>query len=53
MGWLFVFRSITGNPILAGSGIISESLYQASIWLDPFAYSTIIAGFVGLNIGRL
>lgn len=45
VGYLF-FASITGNPILAGSGIISESLYQASIWLDPFAYSTIIAGFM-------
>ncbi|MCC9660207.1 hypothetical protein LPA49_06485 [Pseudoalteromonas sp. MB41] len=44
VGYLF-FASITGNPILAGSGIVSESLYQMSLWFDPFAYTAFIAGF--------
>lgn len=45
IGYLLL-ASVTGNPILAGSSIISETSYQLFIWLDPFAYTTIIASFI-------
>ena len=44
IGYLLL-ASVTGNPILAGSRIISETSYQLFIWLDPFAYTAIIASF--------
>ena len=44
IGYLLL-ASVTGNPILAGSSIISETSYQLFIWLDPFAYTAIIASF--------
>ncbi|WP_235207528.1 M1 family aminopeptidase [Pseudoalteromonas agarivorans] len=37
-----VLASITGNPMLAGSSIISNSFYTLFIWLDPFAYTGVI-----------
>lgn len=45
--WIaYVFAaSITGNPILAGSNVLNETFYQLFIWLDPFAYTTVIASF--------
>ncbi|MFK3865518.1 M1 family aminopeptidase [Pseudoalteromonas rhizosphaerae] len=45
IGYLLL-ASVTGNPILAGSSIISETSYQLFIWLDPFAYTAIIGSFV-------
>ncbi|MEH6394331.1 M1 family aminopeptidase [Pseudoalteromonas sp.] len=44
VGYLLL-ASVTGNPILAGSSIISETSYQLFIWLDPFAYTAIISSF--------
>ena len=44
IAYLFA-ASITGNPILAGSNVLNETFYQLFIWLDPFAYTTVIASF--------
>ncbi|HEA17177.1 MAG TPA: hypothetical protein ENH88_12170 [Pseudoalteromonas prydzensis] len=45
IGYLLL-ASVTGNPILAGSSIISETSYQLFVWLDPFAYTAIIGSFI-------
>lgn len=37
-----MLASITGNPLLAGSSIISHRFYTLFVWLDPFAYTAVI-----------
>ncbi|GAA68353.1 M1 family aminopeptidase [Pseudoalteromonas sp. BSi20429] len=37
-----MLASITGNPMLAGSSIISNRFYTLFVWLDPFAYTAVI-----------
>jgi len=41
IGYLF-FASITGSPILAGSSIVSESLYKLALWVDPYGITVLI-----------
>ena len=46
VGYL-VLASLTGSPILAGSAIASDALYQSMMWLDPFGFTSLFAGFTG------
>ena len=41
IGYL-VLSSMTGSPVLAGSSLVSESFYQAMLWLDPLGISPLI-----------
>jgi len=41
MGYI-VLSSLNGSPVLAGSEIVSDSLYQTMLLVDPFALTAVI-----------
>ncbi len=41
IGYL-VLASMTGSPIIAGSSVINETLYQIMLWLDPYSITLIV-----------
>lgn len=45
-----VLASLTGNPILAGSAIASESLYQWALWLDPLGFTPLFTEFTKVEM---
>jgi len=42
--------SMAGSPVLAGSRVISESFYNAMLWLDPYGISALIDNINSANI---
>ena len=45
-----VLASLTGNPILAGSTIASERLYQWALWLDPLGFTPLFTEFTKMEV---
>jgi len=41
--------SMTGSPVLAGSKVISETFYNAMLWLDPYGISALIDNINSAN----
>ncbi len=48
IGYLFL-ASINGNPILAGSSVLSESLYQLMLNVDPYGITAALDNFNTAN----
>ncbi|RYV03980.1 hypothetical protein SOPP22_00760 [Shewanella sp. OPT22] len=44
IGYSFL-ASINGSPVLAGSSILNESLYQVMLWADPYGVTAIFDNF--------
>ncbi|WP_416307862.1 M1 family aminopeptidase [Neptunicella sp. SCSIO 80796] len=41
LGYLML-ASMTGSPTLAGSAVVSQSLYNTMLWLDPYGVTALI-----------
>jgi len=39
---LLMLASMTGSPVLAGSSVVSESFYNAMLWLDPYGITALV-----------
>lgn len=49
IGYLLL-ASMNGSPVLAGSSVVSEKLYQLMLWLDPHGITPVLEGLNQTNI---